>query len=220
MLPDLRLKAELFERLMAWDEELARQVAAARCPHCGGPLHRANYERKPRGGLIAETGSAFRLRHSLCCGREGCRRRSLPPSLRFLGRRVYLEAVVLLATMVVQLATALRDACAHTGVPRRTLRRWHAWWQEVFPGSRTWVEASARFVPPPPDDARLPQSLVARLATELTAGDAAPELGDMCLLAARLLAPATTPSVTDGARFVRAAAERLLAVSVTQKMAF
>ena len=56
MLPDLRLNEECFERLMAWDEELARQVAAARCPHCGGPLHRANYERKPRGGLLAEAG--------------------------------------------------------------------------------------------------------------------------------------------------------------------
>ena len=29
MLPDLRLNEEYFERLMAWDEELARQVAAA-----------------------------------------------------------------------------------------------------------------------------------------------------------------------------------------------
>ena len=27
--------------------------AAARCRHCGGPLHRANYPRKPRGGLGA-----------------------------------------------------------------------------------------------------------------------------------------------------------------------
>jgi hypothetical protein len=80
MLPDLRLHLECFERLMAWDEELARQVAAARCPHCGGPLHQANYWRKPRGALLAEAGEAFRLRHSLCCGREGCRKRSLPPS--------------------------------------------------------------------------------------------------------------------------------------------
>jgi len=220
MLPDLRLNLECFERLMAWDEELARRVAAARCPHCGGPLHRANYPRKPRGGLLAEAGEAFRLRHSLCCGREGCRRRSLPPSLRFLGRRVYLEAVVLLATMVVQLAAALRDAWVHTGVPRRTLRRWQAWWREAFPRSRTWVEAAARFAPPPPDDTRLPRSLMARLDAELAAGDVAADLGDVCLLAARLLAPATTASVTDGARFVRGAAEHLLAVPVTQKMAF
>jgi hypothetical protein len=220
MLPDLRLNEEYFERLMAWDEELARQVAAAGCPHCGGPLHQANYQRKPRGGLIAEAGEAFRLRHSLCCGWEGCRRRSLPPSLRFFGRRVYLEAVVLLATMVVQLVAALKDACEQTGVPRRTLRRWQAWWREVFPTSRTWVEAAARFTPPPPEDAALPQSLVARLGAVLQVGDATVELGDVCLLAARLLAPATTSSVTDGARFVRGAAAPLLAARVTQKMAF
>jgi hypothetical protein len=144
----------------------------------------------------------------------------LPPSLRFLGRRVYLEAVVLLATLLVQLAAALRDAWMHTGVPRRTLRRWQAWWREAFPGSRTWLEAAARFAPPPPDDSRLPQSLVARLDTELAAGNATADLVDVCLLAARLLAPATTSSVTDGARFVRAAAEHLRAAGATQKMAF
>jgi len=220
MLPDLRLNEEYFQRLMAWDEELARQVAAARCPHCGGPLHRANYERKPRGGLLAEAGEAFRLRHSLCCGWEGCRKRSLPPSLRFLGRRVYVEAVVLLATMVAQIATALREASSHTGIPRRTLRRWQAWWRELFPSSRTWLDATARFAPPPPDESDLPRALVERLDAELATVDAPPALVDVCLLAARLLAPATTSSVADGARFVRAAAEHLCAAPVTQKMAF
>lgn len=122
--------------------------------------------------------------------------------------------------MVVQLAAALRDARVHTGVPGRTLRRWQAWWREVFPSSRTWVEAAARFAPPPPDDTRLPRSLVARLGTELTVGDADTDLVDVCLLAARLLAPATTSSVADGARLVRAAAAHLLAARVTQKMAF
>jgi hypothetical protein len=220
MLPDLRLKEEYFERLRVWDEELARQVAAARCPHCCGPLHQANYLRKPRGGLMATAGEAFRLRHSLCCGREGCRRRSLPPSVRFLGRRVYLEAVVLLASMVVQLTTALREAGTRTGVPRRTLRRWGTWWQETFPASRTWAEASARFVPPPPDNSMLPRSLVARLRMELSVSDGVPGFEDVCLLAARLLAPATTASVTDGARFVRAVAEHLVGARVTQRMAF
>jgi hypothetical protein len=49
MLPDLRLNLECFERLMAWDEELARQVAAARCPHCGGPRHQAQLPAKTAG---------------------------------------------------------------------------------------------------------------------------------------------------------------------------
>jgi hypothetical protein len=220
MLPDLWLKEELFRHLMVWDAELARHVAAARCPHCGGPLHRANYLRKPRGGAMAEAGEAQRLRYSLCCGWEGCRRRSLPPSLRFLGRRVYLEAVVLLASVVAQLESTLRAARARTGVPSRTLRRWGGWWRGAFCSSRTWAEARARFVPPPPDEADLPRSLVTRSSIELTTGAAVPELGVVCAFVARLLAPATTESVTDGARFVRDTAARFAANEVTQKMAF
>jgi hypothetical protein len=65
-----------------------------------------------------------------------------------------------------------------------------------------------------------PQSLVSRLGNELTVVDAPADLVDVCVLAARLLAPATTSSVTDGARFVRSAADVLLAARVTQKMAF
>src|SRR5271157_4368665 len=67
-----------------------------------GPLHRSDYDRKPRGALIAPAGEAFVRRFSLCCGREGCRKRATPPSLRFLGRRVYLGAVVLVASMLAQ----------------------------------------------------------------------------------------------------------------------
>ena len=53
-------------------------------------------------GPIAPAGEEFVRRFSLCCGREGCRKRATPPSLRFLGRRVYLCAVVLVASMFAQ----------------------------------------------------------------------------------------------------------------------
>jgi hypothetical protein len=76
MLHDLRLGEEFFAMLLAFDAKIAREVAAAGCPHCGGPLHQSNYERKPRGAEFAAAGEAFTLRHSLCCGREGCRRRA------------------------------------------------------------------------------------------------------------------------------------------------
>lgn len=178
-------------------------MAAAGCPHCGGPLYQANYERKPRGAKIAAPGEAFTLRYSLCCGRDGCRKRALPPSIRFLGRRVYLEAVVLLASVVAQLATALRDARALTGVPGRTLRRWGFWWRNTFPQISTWAELRARFRPPPPDDSALPASLLVRIGADLADAGTAPSLGEICQLAARLLAPATTLSVPDGSRFVR-----------------
>jgi hypothetical protein len=203
MLHDLRLGVEFFALLAKLDGQIAELVAAAGCGHCGGPLYRANYERKPRGAAIGAEGEAFTLRHSLCCGREGCRKRALPPSLRFLGRRVYIEAVVLLASAVAQLVSALRGARAATGVPVRTLRRWGSWWRSTFPQSSTWLELRARFTPPPPDDAALPCSLILRLGSDLEPGGTA-SLAHVCERAARLLAPATTSSVFDGSRFVRA----------------
>ncbi len=204
MLHDLRLGVEFFALLAELDGQIAELVAAAGCAHCGGPLYQANYERKPRGAAIAAEGEAFTLRHSLCCGREGCRKRALPPSLRFLGRRVYVEAVVLLASAMAQLVSALRGARAATGVPVRTLRRWSSWWRGTFPQSSTWLELRARFTPPPPDDAALPCSLVMRLGFDLEPGGPVSPLADVCEQAARLLAPATTLSVLDGSRFVRA----------------
>jgi hypothetical protein len=202
MVPCFGLGEEFFASLTELDAEMARQVAAAGCRWCGGPLHQANYHRKPRGGLFAVAGEAFTMRHSLCCGAEGCRRRTLPPSLRFLGRRVYLEVVVVLASLLRQLS-ALADACATTGVPGWTLRRWSAWWRGAFPRSRSWAELRARFRPPPPRETDLPRSLVARLDEDLRTRGIAPSLGEVCQFVARLLAPATTATVLDGSRFVR-----------------
>jgi len=203
MVVDLCLDEEFFASLTELDAEIARQVAACGCPWCGGPLHRANYQRKPRGGLLAGAGEAFTLRHSLCCGAEGCRKRSLPPSLRFLGRRVYLEVVVLLACMVAQMASTIGEACVATGVPIWTLRRWSAWWPEAFVKSATWATLRARFTPPPPDEATLPQSLLVRAEVELWRRGSPPSSADVCRLVARLLAPLTCSAVLDGSRFVR-----------------
>ncbi len=206
MLHAVRLVGEFFARLEKIDEAIAAAVAACRCQHCQGPLHRSDYQRKPRGALLARTGEAFTIRHSLCCGRRGCRKRATPPSLRFLGRRVYLEVVVIVASMVAQ-AMAMPAAIAVTGIPERTLRRWGDWWRGTFPRLSVWLELRARFVPPPPDETDLPRSLMARLAGE----NARPDTADgsvnetTLVLASRHLAPATTSSVVEGSRFVTAA---------------
>ena len=76
----IELGIEFFEGLVAIDEAIVRQAAEAPCPDCGGPLHRSDHARKPRGGLLAAAGEAFTRRFNLCCGREGaatepCRRR-------------------------------------------------------------------------------------------------------------------------------------------------
>lgn len=203
-----RLAVEFFARLEKLDEKIAAKVAAGRCRHCDGPLHQGNYHRKPRGGVVATAGEAFTRRYSLCCGRRGCRRRALPPSLRFLGRRVYLEVVVVLASVMVQVMATASAAAAASGVPLRTLRRWGGWWREVFPKLSMWSELRARFVPPPPDEAQLPRSLVARLGGEGQRPDDGGEglaNAEALLLSARYLAPATSDSVVEGSRFVTAA---------------
>ena len=201
MVPCFVLDEEFFASLTELDAEIARQVAAGGCPWCGGPLHQANYSRKPRGGLLGEAGEELSIRHSLCCGVEGCRRRTLPPSVRFFGRRVYLEVVLVLASVLCQLC-ALRDAWVASGVPSWTLRRWQAWWREDFPKSPTWAALRARFRPPPPREADLPRSLVLRLYEDLQARGVVPSLGEVCRQLGRLLAPATT-AMLDGSRFLR-----------------
>lgn len=209
---------ELFALLTEWDAQIAAAVSAAGCPHCGGPLYQSNYRRKPRGGAVAPDGEAFSLRHSLCCGREGCRKRALPPSLRFLGRRVYLEIVVVLGSAWALIAGAAA-AADDSGVPRQTLSRWGQWWRSVFPQSETWTDLRARFAPPPPSEADLPASLVARLDRDTRADhDGAADRTSAAIMLARCIAPATTISVENGARFLRDAAGRMQAKLLAQNM--
>jgi len=202
MMPYAGLDEEFFAKLLEFDGRVVEAVAERRCPHCRGPLYRSDYSRKPRGGLIAEAGEVFSRRFSLCCGREGCRKRATPPSLRFLGRRVYLEVVVLLASSAAVATRFLKEVHEATGVPVRTLRRWLAWWSAALPLTATWLELRARLVPPPPVEAELPRSLLDRLVT------GPPPMSPIAAVqvAARLLAPLTTQSVPDSARFVSVAA--------------
>lgn len=212
MLPELGLDDELLTRLLWWDAELARVVAASGCRRCQGPLHQANYARKPRGGRVIEALESLTLRRSLCCGH--CRARSQPPSVLFLGRRVYLGAVVLIAGVTWSVAASVRELAESTGVPAQTLRRWTTWWRDTWPSSPVWTELRARFAPPPPDEATLPSSLVARVAAHVTGERAG---AAVLLQTALLMAPITTrlPSV---ARFVRAVAQRLGPDRLAQKM--
>ena len=195
MLDDPQLGREFFKLLVELDEAVTHRVAAVGCPVCNGPLHRGDYDRKPRGGLIAPAGEAFARRFSLCCGREGCRKRATPPSVRFLGRRVYLGAVVILASIV---ALALRSAGAirrRTGVPARTTRRWLGWWQGPFLHTGVFVSICARLIGV--DVGRVPASIIDRLQ-----GTGTERVRRML----EWLSPLTTGSVPDGSRFLRGTA--------------
>ena len=178
-----------------WEEDLriALLAQAEGCPRCPGRLDRADYPRKPRGGEGILDGKPDR-RISLCCSREGCRRRVTPPSLVFLGRRVYLGIVVL--------RTCIRpgiEASARKGqAPKRTVNRWRSWFQTILPQTAFYQEARSRMMPPIEETATLPGALVERFASGRTM--------ERALTATlRFLAPITTTSVADGARFVREA---------------
>lgn len=163
MLPPFLDDAKFWRLLMRFDEDLAAEVRDCGCPQCAAPLHSARYPRKPRGVARALLGEGYEQRLSFCCAREGCRRRVTPPSVRFLGRRVYLGALVVLVSALAQGLTGARQAglCQRLGLSRRTLRRWRRWWREVFPASRWWQVEGARLVPAV-EVAQLPGALLER----------------------------------------------------------
>ena len=106
------------------DQDFAEEIRVQGCLRCGaGKLHVAKIPRKPRG---LPQGTTWDSRFSFCCDQEGCRCRATPPSVRFLGRRVYAGfVVVLLAAMSHGLsADRVRRLREITGADRRTLERW------------------------------------------------------------------------------------------------
>ena len=156
--------ASLYALMLTFDQDLAAEARAAGCAACGGILHSARYPRKPRGGPD-DLGPDYTTRLSFCCAQDGCRRRTTPPSVRYLGRRVYLGAVVVLVSAMAGGITATRAARlrAWLGVSVRTLKRWRAWWRETFVVSAFWRGVKGRFMPPVVA-AALPASLLERFA--------------------------------------------------------
>ena len=179
--------ASFFQLLTRIDHDLAEQARAHGCGHCGGRLYRANYPRKPRGASRPLLGPEYEWRLSFCCAEEGCRRRMTPPSVRFLGRRVYLGVIVLLVSALANGISAQRGQrlSEQFGVARRTLYRWRRWWREAFVRCPFWRAARGQFIPAVAS-ARLPQSLHERFAGQ------SPKQSLVVLL--RFLSPLTTTS--------------------------
>jgi hypothetical protein len=173
-----------FERLDEEDGRVAKAVKAGGCGHCGGRLDRADYPRKPRGGEVGAGGEAICRRRSFCCAREGCRRRTTPPSLVFLGRRVYLA----LAILVESARAAFGEMAASP--PRRTVRRWLGWFRDELPSTAFFAAARARVMPAVETQA-LPAALIDRFA----------QLGSMAEIFAavlRFLSPLSAPKRRAG----------------------
>jgi hypothetical protein len=175
--------ATLFDALLAIDQELAATAQAGGCRRCAGRLDHADYPRKPRGGPVTLS-PAYETRSSFCC--DACRKRLTPVSVRFLGRRVYLGAVVLLAGVLRQGPAPWRVARLHAllGVSARTLARWHRWWRDDLVHTAFWRAARSRFARPVEADA-LPSGLLERFG-----GDAVAQV----VATLRFLGPLTTTS--------------------------
>ena len=147
MYHDLPRGARFWSVLFAIDQRLAETTRRNACP-CGGNLHCANYLRKPRGTLVALPEPQC-LRLSFCCDRDGCRKRVTPPSVRFLGPKVYLGAIIIVISAMRQGPTPrrARELSKRFGADLRTIARWQVFWREHFPQTPFWKVERARLVP-------------------------------------------------------------------------
>jgi hypothetical protein len=135
--------------LLDLDYKLFLAAKAKGCIHCGGLLDTANYARKTRG-----MGSDNELRFSLCCHREGCRKRHLPRSVRFLGRRVYGAWVIIMAV----------DFCKELGlqgkIARQTIARWKTFWKAQLSEGSPFLQWARGMLPPGTQITDRPESLL------------------------------------------------------------
>lgn len=178
----------LFQLLQRCDDDLAAACRDGGCRHCHGVLHSARYPRKARG-FGGQLGPEYDHRQSFCCAEQDCRKRATPPSLRFLGRKVYLGAVVVLiaALRCGPTPARMRRLEDLVGVSRRTVLRWRRWWCEELIDTPFWRAASGTLMPPV-QRSELPAALLERFA-----GSAQERL--LGLL--HFILPLTTASVTE-----------------------
>jgi len=140
MYPEIAQRASLFLLLARIDADLAAATRAAGCQHCGGPLHTASYLRQPRGEP-SRLPECCLVRRSLCCGRAGCRRRELPPSCLYLGRKVYWAGVIVVVVALRQRrpdSRSINSLCRQLGMARKTVLRWMDFFAEQFPNQPRW----------------------------------------------------------------------------------
>lgn len=164
--------AAFYRLLLRVDEDMATAEQRQRCPACGAALHAGHFARKPRG-VPAGVG-------------EDYRKRRMPPSVRFLGPKVYPFAVVVLisAMRCGPSRKRIRELQELIGVSRHTVMRWSKWWREMLPETHFW-RATGRTLMPPVSVQELPASLLERFA-------GAP--AERLLLLLRWLSPISTGS--------------------------
>jgi hypothetical protein len=184
--------SRFYQFLFEIDQDMAVEVQAGGCAFCGGVLHSACYPRKPRG-IRSALDENYDYRLSFCCASAGCRRRTTPPSVRFLGRKVYLGVIVVLISALESGLTAKRRAWLidTLEVPAQTLWRWQCWWREVFAEGPWWRVERAQFIPPVAAS-QLPGALLGRLQGA--------DLRERVVRLLWLIAPLTTTSWSGSLR--------------------
>ncbi len=156
MCHDVLQDPTFFRYLTQIDREFAALTRAGRCVECAGPLHVADYPRKPRG-CPASVCEEYSRRFSFTCGR--CDARATAQSVRFAGRRMYVAVMLMLASPPSSMSGQRLSELL--GVPGSTVQRWRTWWRRELPTTTFWKSACTRFMPPLVND-DLPLSMVER----------------------------------------------------------
>ncbi len=141
-----------FQSLRAFDFELFLAAKSKPCALCGGRLDTSHFPRKPRGA-----GEQELQRFSLCCRRDGCRHRVTPPSLRFLGRKIYSAWVVILALEF------CRDLGLEAKIARQTIARWRTFWKERLAETHPFMRWARGLLAPGTPSSGLPSGCLRAL---------------------------------------------------------
>ena len=142
MYHDLPHDARFWSFLFALDKDLAEKARSKAVPAadtCTAPTIHGSHAALP------SSFPSHSLRLSFCCDRDGCRKRVTPPSVRFLGPKVYLGVIVILISAMRQGPTPrrVRELSTRFGADRRTIARWQVFWREHFPQTPFWKIARA-----------------------------------------------------------------------------
>ena len=140
MLTELPNLNNLFRLLFNINSDIATEKKKELCPLCGAPLHQANYPRNPAGGP-QDLPDDYKIRFSLCCSRDGCRKRVTPTSVRFMGRKEHWSCVILIVITLKQNRTSGYTAeklMRMFNISHSTLYRWAKYFRDFFPNSSLW----------------------------------------------------------------------------------
>ena len=111
--------------LLQIDRATAKAAHEIPCVHCGGKLDWANFWRSGHG-LPNDGDPMCRLRFSLCCRADGCRKRVTPDSLRFLRGMAFTSVVIVLLSAIQHGLSPGRTKILTEkfNVRRQTVTRW------------------------------------------------------------------------------------------------